>query len=321
MHDNSIPTRGATAAPGARRSWIKWRYASPIAFVHVVAALACLPWFFSWTGVVLALLGCYAFGTLGMNIGYHRLVTHRSFACPQWMERSLAILGVCCMAESPTVWAAVHRQHHYAADNERDPHSPLASFLWAHVGWLIVKSDNAEPGPSITCHANDLASDPFYGWLEVHDNWVKVALLPWAAFFGAGFLTATLAGNTVEEAVRFGASLFVWAGAVRTIVVWHLTWSVNSVSHLWGYRNYDTADQSRNNAVLALLNNGEGWHNNHHADPGSARHGHKWWELDVAWLTIRFFMLLGLATRVSLPRLKMLPRVNESSLSSIRSSL
>jgi stearoyl-CoA desaturase (delta-9 desaturase) len=105
----------------------------------------------------------------------------------------------------------------------------------------------------------------------------------------------------MPDAIQFGSSLLVWGGALRTVVVWHTTWSVNSVTHIWGYRNYDTPDSSRNNAIVALLAGGEGWHNNHHADPGSARHGHKWWEFDLSWLTVRVLMLLGLATDVVLP--------------------
>jgi fatty-acid desaturase len=299
---DQLTTSPSAPAPAMRHPWrIKWRYASPILFVHLVALLACLPWFFSWTGVILAMLGCYVFGTLGMNVGYHRLLTHRGFSCPRWMERSLAILGACCMEESPTVWAALHRQHHHVADKERDPHSPLASFLWGHIGWLTIKSENAEPGPSIARYAPDLTSDPFYGWLEVGDNWIRVALASWAVFFAAGFAAMTLGGGTTQDAIRFGSSLVVWGAAVRTVVVWHLTWSVNSVTHLWGYRNYDTPDNSRNNILIGLLANGEGWHNNHHADPRSARHGHSWREPDVAWLTIRALMALGLAHDVALP--------------------
>ena len=217
------------------------------------------------------------------------------------MERSLAILGACCMEELPTVWAALHRQHHHAADQERDPHSPLASFLWGHIGWLMIKSDNAEAGPSIQRYAKDLMGDPFYGWLEVADNWIKVALVSWATFFGAGFTGVTISGGTTPEAIQFGLSLVVWGAAIRTVLVWHLTWSVNSVTHLWGYRNYETPDNSRNNILIGLLANGEGWHNNHHADPRSARHGHSWREPDVAWLTIRGLMALGLARNVALP--------------------
>jgi fatty-acid desaturase len=200
LHDNLEASNPARASASESRSLgrIKWRYATPIILVHIVAALACLPWFFSWTGVVLALLGGYVFGLLGMNIGYHRLLTHRSFSCPRWMEHSLAVMGACCLEESPTVWVALHRQHHSTADTEKDPHSPVTSFLWGHMGWLMIKSDNAEPLPSIERYATDLTSDPFYGWLEIHDNWIKVALLSWAAFFAAGYAAVTLGGGTIR---------------------------------------------------------------------------------------------------------------------------
>ena len=104
-----------------------------------------------------------------------------------------------------------------------------------------------------------------------------------------------------RDALQFGCSLVVWGAALRTVYLWHTTWAVNSVSHMWGYRNYDTPDDSRNNAIVALLGGGGGWHNNHHADPASARHGHKWWEFDLSWLTIRLLARLGLATKVALP--------------------
>jgi len=296
--------------PPSRRLWrIKWRYASSIILVHLIAVLACVPWFFSWTGIVLAVLGFYFFGILGINIGYHRLLVHRSFSCPRWLERSLAIVGVCCLEESPIVWVAQHRLHHHMADKERDLHSPLASFLWGHVGWVMIKSDNAEPGPLIVRYAADLANDPFYGWLDVSDNWIKVALMSWAAFFVAGFAAVTLAGGTLPGAVRFGASLVVWGAAVRTLLIWHATWSVNSVTHLWGYRNYETPDNSRNNILIGLFANGEGWHNNHHADQRCARHGHGWREPDLTWLVIRGLMALGLVRDVALPS----PRLAASS--------
>ena len=293
------PRAGAVASPRVLR--IKWRYASPIIVIHMIAALAVLPYFFSWFGVVLAVLGCYLFGGIGMNVGYHRLLTHRGFSCPQWVERTLAILGACCMEESPTVWVAWHRQHHHFADEDQDPHSPLASFFWGHIGWLMIKSDDGGLGTLKARYAPDLVKDPFYDWLERSDNWIKVALASWIAFFAAGFTATILAGGSTSNAIQFGASLVIWGGAVRTVVVWHTTWSVNSVAHLWGYRNYDTPDNSRNNFVVGILAGGEGWHNNHHAAPTSARHGHKWWEFDLAWLTIRVLMKLGLATNVSLP--------------------
>lgn len=303
MRVSSLTNEAIPATPSrSGETWrIKWRYALPIIFVHLIALLACLPWVFSWTGVVFAALGQFVFGGIGMNVGYHRLLTHRGFVCHKWLERSLAILGACCLEESPTVWAAWHRLHHHAADKDHDPHSPLASFLWGHIGWLMIKSDNADAGPLKKRYAPDLMGDPFYEWLEASDNWIKVALLSWAIFFVVGYTAATLRGGSALDAAQFGASLVVWGAAVRTVLVWHITWSVNSVTHLWGYRNYETPDNSRNNVLIGLLAGGEGWHNNHHAAPTSARHGHKWWEFDAAWMTIRALMLLGLATNVSLP--------------------
>jgi fatty-acid desaturase len=292
---------GDGAVPGKRRSWRIKRHALSIIFVHALAALALLPWFFSWTGVVLAGVGGYAFGTLGMGVGYHRLLTHRSFSCPRWIERTFALIGVCTLQESPIVWVALHRQHHHVADHDGDPHSPIASFFWAHMGWLIIKSDNAEPGQLITRYVQDLTSDPFYCWVERSDNWLKIAMLSWVAFFVAGFAAVALRGGTTFDAFQFGASLLVWGAAVRTVLTWHSTWAVNSVTHVWGYRSYDTPDNSRNNLLIGLLAGGEGWHNNHHADPRSARHGHSWREPDTTWLIIRGLMALGVARNVVLP--------------------
>jgi stearoyl-CoA desaturase (delta-9 desaturase) len=127
---------------------------------------------------------------------------------------------------------------------------------------------------------------------------VWIVLASWTSFFLAGFASQLIIGNGIGDALQFGLSLLVWGVFVRTVVVWHVTWSVNSVTHLWGYRNFNTDDTSRNNLIVGFLANGEGWHNNHHADPRSARHGLRWWELDLTWLTIRLLAGLGLARRV-----------------------
>lgn len=269
--------------------------------VHLLAALAVLPWYFSWTGVVLFVAGIYVFGVLGINIGFHRLLTHRAFSCPLWLEHTLAVLGTCCMQFSPAFWVAVHRRHHHYADDEMDPHSPLKSFFWAHFGWLLVRPPDMKPAPMIDRYSRDLMRDPFYVMLEARKNWIKLTLASWMLLFLAGFAVSLISGGSLLDAFQFGSSLFVWGGALRTVFVWHTTWAVNSVTHVWGYRSYNTPDDSRNNPIIGLLAGGEGWHNNHHADPTSARHGHKWWELDLSWMTIQLLMLLGLATKVSLP--------------------
>ena len=268
---------------------------------HLLAALALFPWFFSWTGVIVATMGMFVFGVLGINIGFHRLLTHRSFSCPLWLEHIFAVLGTCCLQFSPPFWVAVHRRHHHYPDSELDPHSPLRSFFWAHFGWLLVRPDDMKPAVMIDRYARDLMRDPLYVALERRKNWIKLTLVSWLVFFIAGLVVAVAAGENQSDAMRFGVSLLVWGGPLRTVLVWHSTWSVNSVTHLWGYRNYATGDDSRNNAIIGLVAAGEGWHNNHHADPSSARHGHEWWEFDLTWQIIRLLTLLGLATRVVLP--------------------
>jgi stearoyl-CoA desaturase (delta-9 desaturase) len=269
--------------------------------IHLLAGLAVFPWFFSWAGLWLLVAGLFVFGVFGINLCFHRLLTHRSFSCPLWLEHVLATLAVCSVQDSPPHWVAVHRRHHEFADEDHDPHSPLAGFFWSHMGWLCVKLDDMSRRPLIERYARDIIRDPYYLWLEWRGNWIKVALLSWLAFFMAGFAYVVLTGGALPEAMRFGFSLVIWGGALRTVIVWHITWSVNSVTHVWGYRNYNTPDVSRNNALIAFLTSGEGWHNNHHADSRSARHGHKWWEIDVTWMLIRLLMGLGLARNVALP--------------------
>jgi len=282
---------------------MKWRKDSIYCFVvcHLIAVLAFFPWFFSWTGVALFVTGFFVFGTFGINVGYHRLLTHRGFSCPPWLERTLVILGVCALQDAPDYWVATHRKHHQFTDEEQDPHSPIVSFFWAHMGWLCVKSDEMNRRLLTERYAKDILRDPLYAWIGRNNHWLLITVLSWGTFFGAGFGTAALSGASTQNATQFGLSLLVWAAALRTVVYWHLTWSINSVAHIWGYRNYDTPDVSRNNVILGVLVGGEGWHNNHHADPRSARHGHKWGEIDLSWLFIRSLMALGLAKDVAVP--------------------
>ena len=299
FRDEAIASRLGTAPTGVRR--LDAYYAPSIVLVHLIAMAALVPWLFSWTGVVLCVAGVYLFGTFGINVGFHRLITHRSFSCPRWLEYTLAIIGTCSLQDAPAYWAAIHRCHHQFADDDHDPHSPVVGFFWAHMGWLWKKTGDMSRRPLTERYAKDLVRQPFYAWLERKYNWLKIALASWLIYFAAGFAIVALSGGEPSDAVQFGASLVVWGAALRTVIVWHITWSVNSVTHIWGYRNYATPDLSRNNSFIALLSAGEGWHNNHHADSRSARHGHKWWEFDLTWLAIRLLMLLGLAKDVALP--------------------
>ncbi|MEJ0020883.1 MAG: fatty acid desaturase [Acetobacteraceae bacterium] len=268
---------------------------------HLVALLALLPWFFSWTGVALAFAGVYVFGGLGINLCYHRMLTHRSLVCARWLEYTLVVLGVCSMQDAPARWVAVHRRHHEHADRQDDPHSPLVNFFWGHVGWMLVVNRDLVRLGIYDRYAKDILRDPFYRRLERSLLYPIIILSSWAIFLLAGMAISLVSGDGITEAVQFGVSLLVWGVFVRTVLVWHITWSVNSASHVWGYRNYETRDESRNNWVVAALTCGEGWHNNHHADPHSARHGHTRWEIDVMFGFVRLLEAAGLAWNVARP--------------------
>ncbi len=269
---------------------------------HLLALLACIPWLFSWSGLAWALAGNYLFGTLGISIGYHRLVTHRGFSCPRWLEHGLALLGACCWQGSPMAWVAIHRMHHQHSDEATDPHTPRHSFFWSHMGWFLIYDPAVYNFGTYLHYARDLFEDPFYKWLERPRVWRNIQAAQWGAFLGIGALVGGVLTGTVLGALQLSLSWLVWGVFVRMVGVWHITWSVNSLTHLWGYRNFETRDDSRNNWLVALLSNGEGWHNNHHAKPRCAAHGQRWWELDVSYLTIRGLERLGLASDVMGPR-------------------
>lgn len=277
-------------------------YAVSILVIHLLSLLVFVPWLFSWTGVVLLVAGHYVFGMLGMTLGYHRLLTHRGFTCPKWLEHFFALLGVCCLQDSPARWVAVHRKHHRHSDEQSDPHSPLVALVWGHLGWLFIENRDLSNASFYEHYARDILRDPFYMKLERRLMWLWVYLAHAALFFLAGLAIGWATTCRYMGGVQFGASLLVWGVFARTVFVWHVTWSVNSLTHLWGYRNYETDDNSRNNWLVGLLAHGEGWHNNHHAEQTSAAHGHRWWEIDLTYLTIRFLEAVGLAKDVVQPR-------------------
>lgn len=304
-------TQAASASP-ARLPWPEaaqpvryfWPYTTAVILIHVLALAALIPWCFAWSGPIACLVGLYVFGTLGINLGYHRLLTHRGLTTPKWLERSLAILGICCLEDTPARWVAIHRLHHQFADRQNDPHSPLVSFAWAHVTWLFVVNRSHDVVTHYESHVRDLLHDPFYFALEKRFLWLWIYVAHAMLFLAAGLAIGWARTGDYLAGVQFGVSLVVWGVLLRTVLVWHITWSVNSLSHMWGYRNYATKDQSCNNWLVGLVGNGEGWHNNHHWEPRSAVHGRRWWELDVTFATIRLLELLGLARDVYRPRRK-----------------
>jgi fatty-acid desaturase len=291
---------------GALGRRINWRYALAVGSYHLIALLALLPWFFSKTGVVLAVAGVYVFGAAGINLCYHRLLSHRSFSCPLWLEHTFAIIAVCCLEDTPARWVATHRLHHHRADDHADPHSPLVNLFWAYVGWLFIENTDLQRAVAYDRYARDIIRDRFYRWIERAVVWITLAQS--VVYFVVGFLIGLLLGGSLGEALQFAASVWLWGVIVRTVLVWHVTWCGNSFPHLFGYRNYETNDNSRNNALVAIITSGEGWHNNHHAEPGCASNQRHWWEIDLTYLLLRLLVLLGLAWDVQLPKRVISPR-------------
>ncbi|MEM6749287.1 MAG: fatty acid desaturase [Planctomycetota bacterium] len=281
---------------------IHWTYAIPIVAIHAAALLAAVPWLFSWTGLIVMVLGVHVFGQ-GITIGYHRLLTHRSFRTPKWIEHGLVYLALFSLQDTPVRWVATHRHHHRCSDEQPDPHSPLVHFLWAHVGWLLVRNRYSDSRAAYQRYAKDVLADPWYMALE-KDRWRSplLYLIHAVAVYAVGLAIGGIVYGTWIGALQFGLSLLVWGVFVRTVVVWHITWSVNSLTHLFGYRNYECGDHSTNNWVVALLTVGEGWHNNHHHDQGSASNQHRWWEFDLSYYEIKLLARLGLASHVREPR-------------------
>ncbi|MDP1564185.1 MAG: fatty acid desaturase [Pirellulaceae bacterium] len=294
----------AVSKPATGRGRIIWPYAIVVVGLHALSLLALIPWLFSWTGAVLMFIGLYFFGGLGITMCYHRLLAHRSFACPQWFERFLVYIGLCCMQDAPGRWVAAHRIHHCFSDKEPDPHSPVLNFFWGHVGWMLVDKHGLNKIANYERYARDLLRQPFYLNLERKGVPILVYLSHGLLFYLVGMAAGFAFEGTLIGGVQFGLSLLVWGVILRTVLVWHITWSVNSLSHLFGYRSYETGEESRNNWLVALITSGEGWHNNHHADPASASNQRKWWEFDLIYYNILVLKKLGLAWNIVEPKEK-----------------
>jgi fatty-acid desaturase len=246
-------------------------------FLHI-GAIAAL-FFFSW-GRLAAAVVLYYFATgLGISMGYHRLHTHRSYKVPKWLEYFFAVCGTLTLEGGPIFWVATHRLHHQFSDQPGDPHSPRDGAFWSHVGWILFGETNHNNTKVMSRYAPDLAKDRFYVWLNNY-HWVPIVVL-------TGILYAI-----------GGIPLVLWANFLRIVFGLHATWAVNSATHIWGKRRFDIRDDSRNTWWVALISFGEGWHNNHHAHPTSARHGLTWYEFDPSWLLIKLLKRLGLAKSI-----------------------
>ena len=301
----SAPSAGPSRLPYPStvvRGKILWVYAIPFIIMHIAALLIFVPYFFSWTGVAFFLFGINFYGQLGIPICYHRQLTHKSFRTPKWVERCFVINALCCAQDTPAKWVAWHRIHHNHSDHQEDPHSPFVNFFWSHIGWLLVENRGTHDISAYHRYARDILSDPFYLFLEKHRwVWAMIYLAHALVFFWAGFGIGYAWGG-IDAAWQMAWSCTIWGIVARTVYVWHITWAVNSLPHLFGYRNYTTDEGSRNNWLVAVVTGGEGWHNNHHFDQASCTVQHRWWEFDMNYYFIKVMEKLGLATNIIPPK-------------------
>ncbi|XHX76774.1 MAG: acyl-CoA desaturase [Stenomitos frigidus ULC029] len=278
MTSTSLETAAESKQPLAL-SWVN------VVFFGAFHALALLaPWFFSWSALGTAVFLHWLFGSIGICLGYHRLLTHRSFQVPKWLERTITLIGALALQGGPTFWVAGHRMHHlYTEDNEKDPYSAQKGFWWSHMMWLFYPQARFFDRESYRQFAPDIDKDPFYRFLDRYFLLLQVPV----------GVTLYLLG---------GWSFVIYGVFLRAVLLWHSTWLINSASHMSGYRTFEPEDNSRNLWWAAILTYGEGWHNNHHAYPNVAKAGLKWWELDMTWWSIAALKRLGLAKRVVMPQ-------------------
>ena len=273
---------GPTAAERKRLNNLSVWAIAWLGLAHLVVICAA-PFTFTWAGLAVAVFLHWLTGSIGICLGYHRLLTHSGMKTPTWMKYTLATIG-CLAGEGPPLdWVADHRKHHKHSDQEGDPHSPNDGPWWSHMFWLAFRSHNGDRDAYLKRWAPDLYK--LRGMRIMDYLFMPIHFASGLILLGAGYYF----GGT-----ELAISLLVWGLFVRLVFVLHATWMVNSASHIWGYRNYETTDQSRNNWLVAIIAYGEGWHNNHHAHPRMAMHGHKWWEFDITWQAIRFLRAIGL---------------------------
>ena len=256
---------------------INWRDLGTIVSFHLLLIPAFF--YFSWQNLAIMLIGNWVVGSLGVGLGYHRLLTHRSFKAPKWLEYILTIFASMSLQNEAYKWVATHRIHHAFTETEKDPHSTRPGFWWAQIGWIFKGTAQDHDEATLKKYVPDLLKDK--GQQVIAKFFYVPIILSAIIFFAIG-----------------GWGMVLWGVVVRTIFGWHTTWFVNSLAHLYGNRRFETTDDSTNNWFVAILTFGEGWHNNHHAFPTSARHGLAWYEFDMNWIAIRIFERLGWAKQI-----------------------
>jgi sn-2 palmitoyl-lipid 9-desaturase len=277
---------------------IDWPVVVWIVLVHMLAVVA--PFYFSWQALVACGILIMLTGAMGVCMGYHRCLTHGSFQTYRPVKWLLAFLGGLSGEGSALTWVANHRKHHRHSDKEGDPHSPRDGRWWSHMLWFMPNFGRRWHRELVEKYAPDIMKDKMM--VFIHHLFLPSHVATGVVLFLIGYFgTAIGLGGW-----RAGLSMVFWGLGVRMVYVLHVTWMINSVTHMWGYRRYETTDDSRNLWWVGLLAFGEGWHNNHHAYQRVASQGHRWWEIDVTYWMILAMEKVGLAWDVV--RLKDIPQ-------------
>lgn len=282
-----IPARekvrmGRAASVGEGYNWFTL-IAMVIFHVGAVAAL----FMFTWQRLAVATVLYVLAINVGIGMCYHRLLTHRGYHVPKWLEYAMTVCATLSLEGGPIFWVSTHRVHHQHSDHEGDPHTPREGGWWAHAGWILRGQSLHDQTAALARYSPDLSKDRFYVWLS-HYHWLTVTVTGLALIAGGWYFGGPM--NAL--------GMVLWGVFLRVTVGLHATWLVNSATHLWGSRRFETRDDSRNSWWVALLTGGEGWHNNHHAHPVSARHGLKWYEIDPNFWGIWILSKLGLARKI-----------------------
>lgn len=272
-----------------RRQRRRWGTTLFMAVIHGLALVALLPRFWSWEALGTLLLLYWLTACVGVTLGYHRLLAHGAFKVPNWLEALITTCGTLSCQHGPIDWVGLHRHHHLHSDDPADHHNSHLGFWWSHFGWMLRDVPAQHYVHQLT---PDMQHVPYYRWLNRNFLLLQLPLAVLLYSIGQGMGAG-------------GWALVLWGIPLRLVLVYHVTWLVNSATHRWGYVSHASGDGSRNNWWVALLTFGEGWHNNHHAYPSSARMGFRWWELDLTWWHIRALYAVGLASRLRLaPQLR-----------------
>jgi sn-1 stearoyl-lipid 9-desaturase len=261
----------------ARAEKTNWHTIAFVTVFHLMAVWAIFS--FSWQNLIAAAITWWIAASWGTGMAYHRLLTHGGFKTPKWLEYFMTVCGTLALQSGAITWVTTHRVHHAFTETDKDPHSPRDGAYWSHIGWIFKGTGQIKDEDSKRRYSPDLMKDKVHVFLDKY-YWVT-AIIAGGILFAVG-----------------GWSMVLWAIFLRTVLAWHFTWLVNSATHMWGTRRFETRDDSRNNALVALVTFGEGWHNNHHAHPRSAKHGLAWYEFDVNWIQLKALEKLGLAKKL-----------------------